>query len=42
LIDLTYIKDLDKHWMDYSVDFIRKMKDATVLPLPRDARVSFR
>src|SRR5215510_1287065 len=28
LIDLTYIKDLDKHWMDYSVDFIRKMKDS--------------
>lgn len=25
-IDLTYIKDLDKHWMDYSVAFIRRMK----------------
>ncbi len=25
-IDLTYIKDLDKHWMDYSVDFIRRQK----------------
>jgi arylsulfatase A-like enzyme len=28
LIDLTYIKDLDKHWMDYSVDFIKRMKDS--------------
>ena len=28
LIDLDYIKDLDKHWMDYSVDFIRQMKDS--------------
>jgi hypothetical protein len=28
LIDLAYIKDLDKHWMDYSVDFIRQMKDS--------------
>jgi len=25
-IDLTYIKDLDKHWMDYSVAFINRMK----------------
>jgi len=28
LIDLAYIKELDKHWMDYSVDFIRQMKDS--------------
>ena len=28
LIDLDYIKDLDKHWMDYSMAFIRKMKDS--------------
>src|SRR5499427_5209837 len=28
LIDLTYIKDLDKHWMDTSIAFIRKMKDS--------------
>ena len=28
LIDLTYIKDLDRHWMDYSVDFIKRMKDS--------------
>jgi hypothetical protein len=27
LIDLTYIKDLDQHWMDYSIDFIKRMKD---------------
>ncbi|HEY2379078.1 MAG TPA: sulfatase-like hydrolase/transferase [Gemmatimonadaceae bacterium] len=27
-IDLTYIKDLDKHWMDYSVSFLRRMKDS--------------
>ena len=27
-IDLDYIKDLDKHWMDYSMAFIRKMKDS--------------
>jgi arylsulfatase len=26
VIDLAYIKDLDKHWMDYSVDFIKRMK----------------
>jgi arylsulfatase len=26
LIDLAYIKDLDRHWMDYSVDFIKRMK----------------
>jgi arylsulfatase len=26
LIDLNYIKDLDKHWMDYSVDFIHRMQ----------------
>lgn len=26
LIDLGYIKDLDKHWMDYSVDFIKRMQ----------------
>jgi len=25
-IDLTYIKDLDREWMDYSVAFIRKMQ----------------
>jgi len=25
-IDLTYIKDLDQHWMDYSVEFIRRQK----------------
>jgi arylsulfatase A-like enzyme len=28
LIDLAYIKDLDKHWMDYSIDFIKQMKDS--------------
>jgi arylsulfatase len=28
LIDLTYIKDLDQHWMNYSVDFIKRMKDS--------------
>ncbi|MGY4455208.1 arylsulfatase A-like enzyme [Bradyrhizobium sp. i1.3.1] len=28
LIDLAYIKDLDKRWMDYSVDFIKQMKDS--------------
>jgi len=28
LIDLDYIKDLDRHWMDYSVSFIRRMKDS--------------
>jgi len=28
LIDLDYIKDLDTHWMDTSVNFIRKMKDS--------------
>ena len=26
LIDLTYIKDLDKEWMKYSVDFLKKQK----------------
>jgi len=26
LIDLTYIKDLDKHWMDVSLAFLDKMK----------------
>ena len=26
LIDLDYIKDLDNHWMNYSMDFIKKMK----------------
>jgi arylsulfatase len=26
LIDLNYIKLLDKHWMDYSVDFIHRMQ----------------
>jgi arylsulfatase A-like enzyme len=26
LIDLDYIKQLDKHWMDYSVAFIKRMK----------------
>lgn len=26
LIDLDYIKDLDKAWMDYSVDFLKRMK----------------
>jgi arylsulfatase len=28
VIDLTYIKDLDHHWMDYSVEFIKRMKDS--------------
>lgn len=28
LIDLDYIKELDVHWMNYSVDFIKKMKDS--------------
>ncbi|WP_295443704.1 sulfatase-like hydrolase/transferase [uncultured Thiodictyon sp.] len=28
-IDLDYIKDLDRHWMDYSVAFIRKQKDSS-------------
>jgi arylsulfatase len=28
VIDLEYIKELDNHWQDVSVDFIRKMKDA--------------
>ena len=28
LIDLNYIKDLDRNWMDYSVAFIRRMKDS--------------
>jgi arylsulfatase len=27
-IDLEYIKQLDDHWMHYSMDFIRRMKDA--------------
>src|SRR5262249_41180046 len=27
-IDPSYIKALEKHWMDYSMDFIRKMKDS--------------
>jgi len=27
-IDRDYIKDLDKHWMEYSISFIRKMKDS--------------
>ncbi len=27
LIDLAYIKELDRHWMNYSMDFIRLMKD---------------
>ena len=27
VIDLDSIKLLDQHWMDYSIDFIRKMKD---------------
>src|SRR5262245_7514052 len=27
VIDLDYIKMLDQHWMDYSIDFLRKMKD---------------
>jgi arylsulfatase A-like enzyme len=26
LIDLTYIKDLDQEWMNYSVDFLKRMK----------------
>src|SRR5262245_20476810 len=26
VIDLDYIKDLDKHWMDFSVDFIKRSK----------------
>ena len=25
-IDLTYIKTLDRHWMDYSIDFLKRMK----------------
>jgi len=29
LIDLDYIKDLDTHWLDVSVNFIRKMKDSS-------------
>jgi arylsulfatase len=28
VIDLDYIKDLDAHWLSYSVDFIKKMKSA--------------
>jgi arylsulfatase len=28
VIDLEYIKDLDTHWLSYSVDFIKKMKGA--------------
>ena len=28
LIDLNYTKDLDRHWMDYSSAFIRRMKDS--------------
>lgn len=28
-IDLTYIKDLDRHWMDYSVAFIQRMKGSS-------------
>jgi arylsulfatase len=28
LIDLDYIKDLDQHWMNYSMDFIRKMQNS--------------
>jgi arylsulfatase len=27
VIDLDYIKDLDQHWMDWSIAFIRKMQD---------------
>jgi arylsulfatase len=27
VIDLDYIKELDVHWMNYSVNFIKKMKD---------------
>ncbi len=27
VIDLDYIKDLDTHWLDTSVNFIKKMKD---------------
>ena len=26
LIDVTYIKDLDKHWLDVSLAFMDKMK----------------
>lgn len=26
LIDLTYIKDLDTHWLQTSLDFLDKMK----------------
>jgi arylsulfatase len=28
LIDLTYIKDLDKHWLEVSLAFLDKMKDS--------------
>ena len=28
LIDLTYIKDLDKHWLETSLAFLDKMKDS--------------
>src|SRR5262249_249619 len=28
VIDLAYIKDLDQHWMDYSIAFLKKMKDS--------------
>jgi len=28
VIDLNSIKDLDRNWMDYSIAFIRKMKDS--------------
>ena len=28
VIDLTYIKDLDKHWMETSLAFLDKMKDS--------------
>ena len=44
LIELNYIKELDKHWLDTSLTFLDKMKgkQAAVLPLPRDARLPLR
>ena len=44
LIELNYIKELDKHWLETSTDFLQKMQGckAAVLPLSRDARLPLR
>ena len=41
LIDLTYIKDLDKHWLEPRLYGQDEGQQAALLPLPRHARLSF-